>query len=184
MGSTLHQLRELADPLKRLSAEEARKLAEAQAERLLRLSGVTGPPVGERIIAELPNVQIERIDAPKSFQAAVKWSDGRWLILVNGRMTRASQRFSVAHELKHILDHPFVTILYERQQPKLAHEACEYFAACLLMPRRWMRAAWAEDQQDERSLARRFGVSVKALKVRLLQLKLIEPTALCVTREA
>lgn len=90
----------------------------------------------------------------------------------------------MAHELKHILDHPFVTILYARHPPELAHEVCEYFAACLLMPRRWVRAAWAEGVRDERALARRFGVTVEALRVRLLQLGLIEPTALCLTREA
>jgi len=180
----LDQLRQLAEPIKRLSAAEANKLAEAQAERLLRLSGVTEPPVAENVIARLPNIQIERIDAPKDFQAAARWSSGRWVILVNSGMTRASQRFSVAHELKHILDHPFVMIMYARRPPELAHEVCEYFAACLLMPRRWVRAAWAEGVRDERTLARRFGVTVEALKVRLLQLGLIKPTALCLTREA
>lgn len=91
MRSMLDQLRQLAEPIKRLSAAEANKLAEAQAERLLRLTSVSEPPVGEQIIAQLPNIQIERIDAPKHFHAAVRWSGGRWLILVNRGMTGASE---------------------------------------------------------------------------------------------
>ena len=94
------------------------------------------------------------------------------------------QRFSLAHELKHILDHPFETILYARGSTTLAEQTCDYFAACLLMPRRWLRRAWSEGMCDANSLARRFGVTPQAIKVRLLQVGLIEPTALCLAKEA
>jgi Zn-dependent peptidase ImmA (M78 family) len=184
MRSTITQLRDLV-PLRRLSAAEALRVAEAQANRLLRLSGRTAPPVGEEIIAELPAIQIERVTSGKA-QAAVQWSHGRWLILINAAQPRGRQRFSLGHELKHILDHPFVTILYPRREvsTELAEQVCDYFAACLLMPRRWLRQAWAEGLRDVPGLTRRFGVTPQAVKVRLLQVGLIEPTAWCLAKEA
>ena len=52
------------------------------------------------------------------------------------------------------------------------------------MPRRWLRQAWAEGMRDVPGLARRFGVTPQAVKVRLLQVGLIEPTAWCLAKEA
>jgi Zn-dependent peptidase ImmA (M78 family) len=184
MRSTITRLRDLV-PLRRLTTADALRVAEAQADRLLRLSGALEPPIGEDIIAALPHIQIERV-VPAKAQAAAEWSHGRWLIILNGAEPRGRQRFSLAHELKHILDHPFVTILYPRREvsTELAEQACDYFAACLLMPRRWLRQAWTEDVRDARDLARRFGVTPQAVKVRLLQVGLIQPTALCLAKEA
>jgi Zn-dependent peptidase ImmA (M78 family) len=184
MRSTLTYLRDTV-PLRRLSVAEALRVAEAQANRLLRLSGQTQPPVGEEIIAELPGIEIQRVTTAKA-QAAVKWSHGRWLILLNAAEPRGRQRFSLAHELKHILDHPFVTILYARRDASMeqAEQVCDYFAACLLMPRRWLRQAWADGVREDKVLARRFGVTPQAIKVRLLQVGLIEPTDLYLAKEA
>jgi Zn-dependent peptidase ImmA (M78 family) len=175
------QLRDMVS-LRRLSNAEALQVAEAQALRLLRLGGQTEPPVHEEIITELPGFQIERVATVKA-HAAVQWSHGRWVILLNADEPRGRQRFSLAHELKHVLDHPFVTILYPAQSD-IAEQACEYFAACLLMPRTWLRRAWAEGMRDKRVLARRFGVTPQAITVRLLQVGLIQPTALCLAKEA
>jgi Zn-dependent peptidase ImmA (M78 family) len=184
MRSTMTQLRDSV-PLRRLSTAEALRVAEAQANRLLRLSGQTEPPVGEKIIAELPGIEIEWV-TPAKAQAAVQWSHGRWLILLNAAEPRGRQRFSLAHELKHVLDHPFVTILYPRRDASTeqAEQVCDYFASCLLMPRRWLRKAWAEGVRDVHVLARRFGVTPQAVKVRLLQVGLIEPTSLYLAKEA
>jgi Zn-dependent peptidase ImmA (M78 family) len=181
MRSTITQLRDLV-PLRRLSTAEALRVAEVQASRLLRLSGLTAPPAGEEIIAQLPGIEIERVTTAKA-QAAAEWSHGRWLILLNAAETRGRQRFSLAHELKHILDHPFASILYTGRS-ELAEQVCDYFAACLLMPRRWLRMAWAAGMRDVPGLARRFGVTPQAVKVRLLQVGLIEPTAWCLAKEA
>src|SRR5689334_6731317 len=100
----VNDLRSLVPPKPRpLFTAEALKLAETQAGRLLRLSGVEAPPASEEIIAQLPAIQVERIEHTR-VQAASEWSNGRWLILLNGSMSRGRQRFSLAHEFKHILD--------------------------------------------------------------------------------
>jgi predicted transcriptional regulator len=184
MRSTVTRLRDLV-PLRRLSTAEALRVAESQADRLRRLCGVTEAPVGEEVIAALPGIQIERV-VPARAQAAAEWSQGRWLIILNGAEPLGRQRFSLAHELKHILDHPFVTILYPRRDvsTELAEQSCDYFAACLLMPRRWLRAAWYEGVRDIRVLARRFGVTPQAVRVRLLQVGLIDATSHHLVREA
>ena len=184
MRSTITQLRDLV-PLRRLSSAEAFTTAERQAKALLRLSGVTQAPVSEEIIAALPHIQIERTATGKP-AAAAQWSQGRWLILLNETHSRGRQRWSLAHELKHILDHPFANLLYPRGGPygDLAEQACDYFAACLLMPGRWLRQAWAKGIRDEPDLARHFVVSREGVRVRLLQVGLIQPTDLYLAKEA
>jgi Zn-dependent peptidase ImmA (M78 family) len=166
-----------------LSAAEVLRHAELQASGLLQLAGVTEPPVEESIIADLPRIRVERVE-PARVQAAATWSHGRWLVLINGAMSQGRQRFSLAHEFKHILDHPSVSTLYRNADECVPEQACDYFAACLLMPRRWLRQAWAEGIRDVHVLARRFGVSPVAVKIRLLQIGLIRPTSHYLAKEA
>lgn len=182
MRSTITRLRDLM-PLRRLSRAEALRVAKSQANRLLRWSEVSGPPVNEGVIAGLPHIQIERVK-PAQAQAAAEWSHGRWVIILNGAEPVGRQRWSLAHELKHIIDHPFVNIVYARSDECIAERACDYFAACLLMPSRWLRPAWADSGHDIRVLARRFGVTPQAVLVRLLQVGLIEPTSRYLLKEA
>jgi len=170
-------------PRRPLSTAEALKYAEAQASQLLIMSGVTEPPISEDIIAELPHILVERV-APARMQAAATWSHGRWLVLINGAMSRGRQRFSLVHEFKHILDHPLVGVLYRGHDDCVAEQTCDYFAACLLMPRRWLRQAWSDGVRDVHVLARRFGVSPLAVKIRLLQIGLIRPTSHYLAKEA
>ncbi len=182
MLSTITRLRDLV-PLRRLSTPEALRVAEDQANRLLHLSGITEPPLAEDVIAGMPHIQVERV-VPARALAATQWSDGRWLIIINGALSQGRQRWSLAHEVKHILDHPFVTILYPRGSTERAEQACDYFAACLLMPRRWLRRAWSQGTPDVRTLARLFGVTPAAVTARLLQVGLIDPTSHHLVREA
>ncbi len=182
MRSTITRLRDLM-PLRRLSRTEALRVAMSQADRLLRWSEVNGPPISQDVIARLPHIQVERVK-PAPAQAAAEWSHGRWLIILNGAQPVGRQRWSLAHELKHILDHPFVTIVYSRRDECIAERACDYFAACLLMPSRWLRSAWTDGERDIRVLARRFGVTPQAVLVRLLQVGLIEPTSRYLVKEA
>jgi Zn-dependent peptidase ImmA (M78 family) len=182
----LTALRDLV-PLHRLSTSEALHVAEQQANCLLRLSGVSAPPVEERIISHLDIIQVERVQSTEA-SAASQWSQERWLILLNATETPSRQLLSLAHEFKHVLDNPFVTILYHERcgshSIQLAEQACDYFALCLLMPRRWIRAAWNEGVRDVAALSRRFGVSPQAIRVRLLQAELIEATHPCLITEA
>jgi Zn-dependent peptidase ImmA (M78 family) len=175
------KLRDLV-PLRPLRYSEALRLAELQAQRFLALVGVTGPAVPERAIAELPRLQVARF-SPFPTSGASHWSSGRWLVAINGSEPIGRQRFSLAHELKHILDHRFVDLMYanfpEDERHDMVERICDYFAGCLLMPRPWVKRIYCSGVQRLPELAETFGVSQAAMTVRLNQIGLTPPTPRC-----
>ena len=177
-------LAELRDfvPIRPLTRTEAYRIAEMQATRFLRMVGADTPPVREEVISELPRIHVQRF-SPLPVSGATQWSHGRWMILLNGAEPVVRQRFSLAHEFKHILDHRFIDILYQRIPDAERHEfiegVCDYFAGCLLVPRAWLKRAWGDGIQQPAALAARFGVSQQAIQVRLSQVGLGERPARC-----
>jgi Zn-dependent peptidase ImmA (M78 family) len=177
----LADLRSLTPP-RRLTQLEAYSIAERQAVRLLQRAGVTAPPVPSETICELPFVRVlTRRNLGSS--GATKWIKPRWVVLLNGTEPAVRRRFSLAHELKHIIDHPYWEQAYgplDTPSKRRANEQlCDFFAACLLMPRPWVKAAWASGVQDVVALAKQFEVSPQAMQVRLLQLGLLDPYLRC-----
>lgn len=81
---------------------------------------------------------------------------------------------------KHIADHPLASLIY-RDRPGAsaylqAERAADAFACAVLMPKAWVkRAFYGDGIRDERLLARRFGVSVEAMRIRIDELGLREP---------
>lgn len=111
------------------------------------------------------------------------WTKGTWLIVVNGSESTARQRFSLFHELKHVLDHQHIAYLYPALGHQRANERAEqmadYFAACVLMPKRWVKRDYGKRIQEPRELARRYGTSQMAMSFRLHQLGLTIPAKRC-----
>jgi hypothetical protein len=182
MNSVIRQLRDLV-PLRPLTTLEAMRTAELQAGRTLRLVDVTEPPVPESAISELPRLQVERM-TPAPVSGAAQWTRGRWLILVNGAESEGRQRFSLAHEFKHVIDSPFAKLIYPPKDGVPSYERaeyiCDYFAACLLMPRTWVKQHYCvEGIQELRRLAKRFDVSQTAMQIRLNQIGLTDATRRC-----
>lgn len=178
MATVLSQLRDMCPP-RRLAPYESRRIAEHQAARLLSLMRVDEPPVPEQIIEYLPRMRVEYVRA-KNLSGAARWSKGRWTILVNRTETWGRQRFSMAHEFKHVIDGPLADTLYRSRDAEtrtfLAERAADTFAACLLMPRPLVkRVFYDEGIREPRDLARRFQVSTAAMRIRIEQLSLIEP---------
>jgi predicted transcriptional regulator len=162
-------------PRRPLTPAEARLVAEMQAERLLRLAKLTGPPTPSAIITELPRVLV-RLDANLPASGGSHWANGRWLLLINGSEPAVRQRFSLGHEYKHALDHRFRDLMYEDLPALSAHDqaelAADAFAAALLMPRRWVRRAWRDGHHRIGDLAEMFAVHPRAMARRLDTLKL------------
>lgn len=169
-------------PIRPLTRTEAFRIAEMQATRFLALVGTNHAPVPETAIATLPKMDVQR-HSPLPVSGATQWSNGRWLILLNGNEPTVRQRFSLAHEFKHIIDHRFIDILYsripERDRTDFIEQLCDYFAGCLLVPRSWLKHAWGNGIQRPADLAAHFGVSQQAVQVRLAQTGLIGPTRRC-----
>jgi len=177
VASPVAELRGLC-PRRPLTPWEARLVAERQAGRLLRLTGVTEPPFPEQAIEYLPRVEVH-YRRRHGLSGATKWTGGRWVILINAGHTWGRQRFSLAHEFKHLLDWPKAEALY-RDRYRSAHfqaeRAADAFAAALLMPKAWIkRAFYDEGIRDEHALARRFQVSVASMRWRIDELHLHEP---------
>jgi len=173
------RLRDLV-PLRPLTHIEQLVLAERQATRFLQLSGVTEPPVPDAVITRLPRLHVERV-ALGATQGGTQWASGRWIVVINSLDSEGRQRFSLFHEFKHIVDHPFRNLVYSDAHTAdgaewIENVVCERFAANVLMPRVWIKRAWARDRlQTTRALARLFGVSLLAMRIRLEQLDFIEP---------
>ncbi len=180
----IRELRDLA-PLRPLSVAEAIRTADLQATRLLALVGIEEGPVPESAITTLPRIRVERM-TPALVSGSVKWARGHWVIIINGAESWGRQRFTIAHEFKHVLDAPFIKFLYPGRKGEStsdrAEQICEYFAGCLLMPRAWVKRAYCDEGiQDLRRLARQFAVSISAMHFRLIQLGLAEPLPSCGT---
>jgi Zn-dependent peptidase ImmA (M78 family) len=180
----IRRVRELTPP-RPLEHYEAQSVAERQATLLLELLGITEPAVDVSLIAELPRVEV-RVEPGMPFSGFAHWERGRWVIAINGDEYITRRRFSLAHEFKHVLDHPYIDLLYpdgNRRKPQpskqRAEGMCDYFAGCLLVPRRMLKRAWASGNQDQRRLAALFNVSPAAMAVRLQQVGLVGPKTRC-----
>ena len=144
-------------------------LAEAQAAVLLQELRARSPPVPTRTLTTLPRVRVRR-DSGLPVSALAKWDRTHWLIVLNSSEPFPRQRFSLAHELKHIIDSPFEGEIYPPAPSGLREWTADYFAASLLMPREWIEPYASVARQDIRGVARVFGVSPLAVRVRLATL--------------
>jgi Zn-dependent peptidase ImmA (M78 family) len=107
------------------------------------------------------------------------WDNQRkaWVISVNPDEPRTRQRFTLMHEYKHIVDH-YHPGLGGRLPATVygldpVEYVAEYFAGCVLMPKRWIKAAYYDGIQGVADLAELFDVSVRAMEVRLSQLGIV-----------
>ena len=97
--------------------------------------------------------------------------DGRWLIILNRDDPAAQARFTLAHELGHIV---LGDALSSDERPHDAgrESLCDRFAVELLLPAGLVRFAWAREA-DVASLAEGFQVSRLTARRRLRELGLI-----------
>lgn len=178
MKSPIAEVRLLC-PQRALAPWEARSIAERQAHRLLAGLRITEPPFPVDAVAALPRVEVHYLPA-RYLSGAISWRRSKWRILINSNDSRGRQVFSLAHELKHLIDHPMRGMIYQDSRfgtaEQAAEQAADYFAACLTMPRTWLkRCFYDEGFRDPRVLARRFRVSAPAMRYRFDQLGLLEP---------
>lgn len=176
--SVVAQLRSLM-PSRPLSFGEAQRIAELQANRLLKLTLSTSAPVSEFIITELPRISVGWAGNLIG-SGATAWSRGMWQVRLNAAEPPTRQRFTLAHELKHILDAACEDVTYGHLPAGPARERyieaiCDHFSASLLMPKSWVKKLWGGGVQDISDLAWRFEVSQQAMLIRLQALGLVEP---------
>lgn len=179
----LQTLRALV-PARPLEHHEARSVAERQATLLLAILDQRDTPVDVGLIAELPRIEVRVVPNRDiaGLSGMSQWlnKESRWLIAVNRDDSQTRRRFTLGHEFKHILDNPFINVLYPKSEDgkqsaeERAERVCDYFSACVLMPRAWVKRAWARGNQKTEALATLFKVSPAAMDRRLQDLGLIE----------
>lgn len=182
--STLASLRALF-PDRPLQFAEALRIVELQANRLLELSGIEAGPVPSSVITHLPRISVEyELDMPCS--GASDWDSDRktWVITLNALEPDTRHRFSLAHEYWHIVAHGSPGLVDLGSYTVMGREpieaVAEYFAACLLMPKRLVKRAWGEGHQRLTDLCDIFDVSPQAMKIRVEQLGLVDNPTRCV----
>lgn len=172
------RLRDLM-PKRAISWSEAHNVAERQAELLLRLNHVDEPAVPQFVISSLPGIVVDwRANWPTS--GMVVEAGSHWRIVLRSSEGRQRQRFTLAHEFKHVLDDEVIDLMSRHLEPgqrrERAERLCNHFAASLLMPRAWIKHDYCTGMQRPRDLARRYFVSVEAMTTRLSELGLTGPT--------
>lgn len=167
-----------------LTWAEAHAVAERQAARLLDLLFIAEPPVPQFVISSLPGIVVDWQAGWPTSGMTVR-APSHWRIVLD--KTEPRQRFTLAHEFKHVLDDPRIDRLYAHLQPddqaKRAEHLCNYFAACLLMPRPWVKHDYYGGLQRVGPLARRYYVSRAAMTRRLSELGLTAGPLLAATRQ-
>jgi Zn-dependent peptidase ImmA (M78 family) len=176
--SVMASLRGLV-PERPLTFWESHRIAELQAVRLLQQLGCTSAPVPLSALTSLPRLDV-RLDGRLRSSGATTWRKGLWRIRINASEPHTRMRFTVAHEIKHVLDASLDDVIYARV-PTAARERhieaiCNHFAANVLMPRVWLKRLWFGGHQDVADLAWRFDVSQEAMRIRLQVIGLLERT--------
>lgn len=157
---------------------------------LLKRECVTTPPVDVHAIARQCGAQVHHEDFQGDVSGVLVRRNGEVFIGVAKFHSRVRQRFTVAHELGHMLLHEgeqlhvdksfSVNWRKDRQSETHAKDIVEIeanaFAAALLMPKSLLEEAAGstyfdlEDQVEIERLARLFDVSMPAMSFRLLNL--------------
>lgn len=172
-----------------------RAAARERARELLRLRGITAPatPIDRLVKGEGAVLQYVPLDDELSGMAFIK--DGQPVVAVNALHHPNRQRFTMAHELGHLLLHrdylaagvhvdKEFKVSPERvlQRGALAASGVDAyemeanaFASELLMPQEWLQnethGSWdIDDGERLAALAKRFKVSPAAMQFRLMDL--------------
>lgn len=169
--------------------------AEKRASTLLEELGVESLPVPVEEIAISLGADLQYEAYEGEVSGMLYRHDAGAVIGVNSRHPATRQRFTVAHEIGHLVLHKgrpifidrFVRVNWRNGQSDLEEIQANAFAAELLMPRKFVdleiervlsRRANVTAQQLSTELAKTFQVSTEAMQYRLSNLGVLDPSAL------
>jgi Zn-dependent peptidase ImmA (M78 family) len=95
---------------------------------------------------------------------------------ISGQDAEAVRRFSLFHEAFHVLAHRKATPVFRNREATAGsfnELLADYFASCILMPKKWVREKWAEVKDLDR-MAEIFVVPKSTSCIRLKRLGLIQ----------
>jgi Zn-dependent peptidase ImmA (M78 family) len=169
-----------------------RKLISATVTSLLNGAGITGPCVDIKKLAESQGaIVVEEPNEEKTSGFLFRAAGSPPIIGVNADHAPTRKRFTIAHELAHLLlhvkngvhvDYAVVKMRDARASEGSDEEEIEAnrFSAEVLMPRSFLEADLAalgsinaDDEKAIAALARKYGVSPQAMAIRLTSLNLV-----------
>ena len=172
----------------------ARKDIEVLTAELLSKAQVQYPPVPIEEIAVSQGALLARHHFSGTESGFALRQDGRWIIGVNTATSQRRQRFSIAHELGHLLLHPGKPLIVDHsvlisKRDNLSSTGTDpeeieanRFAANILMPHEMIlhqlqqdMPIYKFDSRDEliAHMARAFDVSTEAMGYRLINLNIM-----------
>lgn len=159
------------------------KIVENKAEEILNSLNIKNVPVPIKDIAEQMGIQISQAPS-KDFSGLLIRKNGRSLMGINSDESEERQRFTMAHELGHYIFHQGKRTFVEYRDNKeglvrdLKEIHANMFAAAILMPKESLEkdvqkiTKDALQEEHVEFLAKKYGVSEKAMNFRLMNLNL------------
>jgi len=141
-------------------------------------SEIATKPLDAQRVAEALSIEVTYRPLPNNVSGSLRLETetGVWQMTVNADHHQNRQRYTIAHELGHYCLHRYTVKEFEdyiffraSALDKMEWEANE-FAGCILMPEDIFRGLVRGDITSVDALAREFGVSTLALRIRAKQL--------------
>jgi hypothetical protein len=180
MATLVAELRSLA-PSRPLSYGESLQVARLQASRLRRLLAIDKPDINLIWLVKQREFPVHFVASHKLGEESGMTTNavgGKVRMFINDGEPDVRQRFSLCHELKHVLDFDDADMLHKRlgsgdvkRQEQQIEWICNEFAACVLMPTALVKQVWYRTQ-DVSLTAGVFNVSPEAMSTRLERLGL------------
>lgn len=139
------------------------------ADQLRIRYGMTEPPINAGLVIFDYPVRVVLRDWNSELSGVFVRGKAISHIGLNANHPVERRNFTLWHEFYHFLEHKDVLLCEDNQytvRSRLEQEA-DLFAANLLMPEEWVREYFARFKGNCRALARRFGVSITAMEIRL-----------------
>jgi hypothetical protein len=154
------------------------QLVRRLANRYWEEAGIVRPPVPTDLITQDCNhlpIEVRRVPL-KANHGAVWQLNDCWLVHLNSNDTSARQRFTLYHEIFHILAHCKGTPVFKKaghsQEGTFNELLADHFAAIILAPIEFVKKIWPE-VKDISQMAAIFDVPKPILWFGLKQLRLI-----------
>lgn len=138
-------------------------------DQILSHFGILEPPVDVHVLAAQLGVFVHRVHNP-GWDGALKSTEQRADVWLNADVATVRERFTLAHEIGHLMRHPLGTVFRDTSVSypgqSFAETQANQFAAELLMPSWMMRVYYSRFGRSLPRLAERFGVSLRAMEIR------------------
>lgn len=154
------------------------RMVEMLAQKELKKGVIPCPPVPSELVLRVDDAYpVEVRLVPLKVHHGATWclKDGP-VIQIKADDSPTQQRFTLFHELFHVLAHGKTTPAFRKAEARRGffnELLAGYFAMCILMPEEWVKAKWAE-VHDLHEMATIFDVPKSAMFLRLKRLGLIQ----------